>query len=218
MRAICVAVVVALSGCVDVTVEENPTCGDGVCTEGEASGGCALDCGVVVLPFCGDGVCSADESPQTCASDCPAVACTADPASCAGDTICSAGVCVPAFGRAYTIIVHSMLISTYTPDGLYWDAGGGAPDPYVIIWLDGVSLATTSYVADSFVPMWNEAAPPAIILPGSRLQFDVWDSDVTIDDGIMTCVAAPLTADQLHGGKIVCDGLAGRFEARLVAH
>lgn len=46
-----------------------PTCGDGLCEDGETEGTCPADC-TPPGPVCGDGTCEAPESPETCTEDC----------------------------------------------------------------------------------------------------------------------------------------------------
>ena len=69
-------------GCVDDTVRELASCGDGTCEPAEI-GDCAEDCGSSDgEPRCGDGVCDAPEIGQ-CVGDCGA--------PCDRDGVCDAG-------------------------------------------------------------------------------------------------------------------------------
>src|SRR5439155_23694653 len=67
-----------------------------------------------------------------------AVACSETADTCAGDSICIAGRCEAAFGRLYDIRAISVSVPTLDPNGYYWDLGGGAPDLYVWIYVNGI--------------------------------------------------------------------------------
>lgn len=49
--------------------DDAPTCGDGVCDEGEDETSCEADCGAQE-PVCGDGTCEAGETEASCEADC----------------------------------------------------------------------------------------------------------------------------------------------------
>lgn len=182
-----------------------PVCGDGVCNGAETNASCAADC-PSTGPYCGDGVCNASETANTCGNDCQCS--ELDAASCAGDTVCVAGACVAAFGRAYTIVAYDATIPQFKPDGSTWDAAGGAPDPYAVLVLNGTTLGMTSAIQDNFTPVWNQATAPTPVAAGSTFRIDVFDEDLADDDGVLSCELAPITADHLHAG-VSCSGAYG---------
>lgn len=193
-------------------------CGDGTCNGGESNFTCAADC-PATGPFCGDGACNGSESAASCATDCASSSCSpADPATCAGETICLNGACVAAFGRAYRINAYSIVVPQFMPDGSTWDAAGGAPDPYAVITLNGAVLGMTAAPQDIFNPVWNQATDPTSIPAGSTLIVDAYDEDIAADDGILSCQFAPLTADVLHAGQGVCSGTVGTLTVRFTTN
>lgn len=184
-----------------------PRCGDGVCSGGETNATCPGDC--PTGPRCGDGVCNGNETTGSCPGDCPPQACTPDPATCSGETICLNGTCVAAFGRAYRIVARSATIPQFDPAGDPWDVPGGLPDPYAVITLNGVALGMTATVQDTLTPAWNQGTNPTNVPAGSTIRVDVFDEDIAEDDGIVACVLMPVTADQLHAGMVTCSGQLG---------
>ena len=76
-----------------------------------------------------------------------------------------------------------------------WDVGGGLPDPFVQITLNGTLLGMTNVEQDTLTPMWNQGAMTEIPA-GSSLTIDAYDSDVTSNDLILGCTGS-LTADWL---------------------
>jgi hypothetical protein len=214
-----VALLAASCGRDDGDDDDRPFCGDGTCGRGETAATCASDCAASAGPVCGDRLCNGNETAATCSLDCGPPPCSvADPSSCAGETLCVAGGCVAAFGRAYTIVVQSAFIPQFKPDGNTWDAFGGAPDAFAVIFLNAQSLGATHAIADNFTPVWNVATPPTPIAAGSTLRVDVYDQDVSANDGILSCSVAPLTADILHGGEVACMGSAGELRMRITTN
>ncbi|NTX07549.1 MULTISPECIES: tenascin-X [Myxococcus] len=57
-----------------------PTCGDGLCNNGETTWSCPSDCPGT---SCGDGICNGGETTSTCPGDCPSNSC--------GDGLCNNG-------------------------------------------------------------------------------------------------------------------------------
>ncbi len=65
--------------------------------------------------------------------------------------------------------------------GSAWDAFGGAPDPYVSVVVNTVTVDTPTYANDTFTPAWNQTL--LITLKTTDvLDVDVWDSDGVSDD------------------------------------
>ena len=131
---------------------------------------------------------------------------TAD--TCPDDTICVAGGCEDAFPRVYAITDVQLSVPTTDPNGEPWDAGGGAPDLFVKISVDNTVVATTQPVQDSFAATF--AGPFQVqLIAGSSLVIATLDSDLTLDDSVFDCVAAPITSDQLRGRLQSCTGNTG---------
>jgi Ca2+-dependent lipid-binding protein len=60
---------------------------------------------------------------------------------------------------------------------------GGAPDPFVEIYVDGVYIGRTSTVQDYYNATWNEQAT-ITLNSDSELFLDIWDEDLTLNDEI----------------------------------
>ncbi len=59
--------VISNDGCSEICeLENDPICGDELCSEGESNATCPADCD----PVCGDDYCAAEESLETCLADC----------------------------------------------------------------------------------------------------------------------------------------------------
>lgn len=129
------------------------------------------------------------------------------PADCSGETICINESCEPAFGRTYRVAVYQLQLSDQTPDGEAWDAGGGAPDAFVNVHLNGELILATSAVQDTFTPEFAEFVD-VVIPAGARLEFHAWDEDISEHDWLIGCIVDPLTADTLRIYGPVCEGTA----------
>jgi hypothetical protein len=136
------------------------TCGPGNCT------GCCFNNACQVgsaAPACGHGgaACSACASHQVCL---PTLACGLDPA------------------QQWDVLLVSAVVKP-TNNGAAWDPDGSAPDPYGSF-LDGAIKTTVRQ--DTYTPAWNPAegtfGTSADLLAG--FHFQLWDSDVLVDDPI----------------------------------
>lgn len=72
--------------------------------------------------------------------------------------------------------------------GLAWDAGGGAPDPYVMIRQGGAVLATTERVQDSLSGAW---AMDVAVSASEPFRIEVVDRDVAADDPVASIEIDP---------------------------
>ena len=179
------------------------SCGNRVCDNGETSTTCTLDC---PSTRCGDGLCSGSETTASCATDCSPQCEMANPATCAGDTICLDGTCRPAFSRFYRFGVYDATFATTDGNGQAWDVDGSAPDPFFTVSINGTLVVTSSKIDNVFSFTWNEASNPTVLAAGSTVTFDFYDSDVAVDELIASCEFSPLTADRLHAGQVQCVG------------
>lgn len=178
-----------------------PRCGDGMCNGNETASLCSADCAVGAS--CGDNSCNGNETCSSCAGDCGAC-CTTSPDNCNGENACIGGQCISAFGRNYAIRVVSGTMTTTDEAGDPWDALGGLPDPMVVITLNGSVILTTNAVQDTVSPSWNRSAT-AVIAAGSSFRIEVLDEDVASNDLMFGC-GGQLTGELLRFGQVQCDG------------
>jgi hypothetical protein len=150
-----------------------------------------------------------DSSPKLCS--------VGDPSSCAGETICIGTMCEPAFNRIYTFSGISVTVATQNPGGSAWDPLGGAPDPFVVVKLNGTSILTTANVSDVFAASYTETTDQQIVA-GSTLQMTMSDADVGGDDLILDCTIDPLTADELRHAVVECDGSGPTAGSTIIIH
>lgn len=131
--------------------------------------------------------------------------CTPSADICTGENICVSGACVPAFGRFYEVRDVSVSVPTTDDTGAAWDALGGAPDPFIVVSVDGSEIATSATRDDTFSASF--AGPyAASLLAGSSLTIEVYDEDVSFNDLMFTCSASPITANLLRGRSLACNG------------
>lgn len=140
--------------------------------------------------------------------------CSSSPDTCDGDTVCIAGSCEAAFGRLYRITAVQVQLPTLDPNGEAWDVGGGAPDIFIDILVNGASVARSAPVADRFSATF---AGPFTVQPigGGSLAIVVYDEDLTTDDVAYSCTAAPLTTDLLRARELACDSANGQLSFRI---
>jgi hypothetical protein len=122
-----------------------------------------------------DGCCS------FAATDCgPAEVCRfqADDVSGAGDGI---GVCVGADSIPYTVSVTGVSLCEADPAGVEWDAFAGAPDPYVVLSVNGTVVASSGTFSDTynFLPDFEAVVT---LRTTDVVALFVYDEDATDDD------------------------------------
>jgi hypothetical protein len=131
---------------------------------------------------CGDGICAANESQFSCPSDCTAnPGCTSN-SDCGSTEVCQNSNCANASGLAYVLTINTITASTTNSIGDAWDVGGGAPDAYVVVKVDGVTKCTTTVQADTFAGVWFADCSPIVLYSFNTVEIDVYDQDVTTDD------------------------------------
>jgi hypothetical protein len=148
----------------------------------------------------------------------PGATCDVVNDNCAGDTVCvpSTSTCQPAFPRTYQLSGLSLSVPTTMPDGSSWDAGGGAPDLFVVVKVDGATIGTTSVVQDSFTASWNETYT-FTLSASSVLEVDSNDEDIAANDPVLNCTAAPVTVDQVRDRLNGCQSTGYDFTFTLLA-
>ena len=122
---------------------------------------------------------------------------------CTGETICVNDACEQAFGRTYKLQVLSTLIETTDSEGMPWDISGGAPDPYVVVEINGTEVLRTDTVQDSFAPTFPKSTLQ-VIPAGATITATVYDADVDADDVVYICEANPITVEHLRQQALFC--------------
>ncbi|MGE3454993.1 MAG: hypothetical protein AB7O24_07780 [Kofleriaceae bacterium] len=208
---VAVGVVLFLAvGCATDDEDPGASCGDGVCDGSESNSTCPGDC-PIGGPRCGDGICNGSETSASCSSDCAAGACSTSQDNCGGETICISGRCEAAFPRVYSIRNVSVSVPTTNPaNGSSWDAGGGAPDMF----LSSNGTMLTQPVDDQFMASFPGPFDVSLIA-GATLQIDVYDEDITVHDGVMTCREMPITAQRLRTRMFGCAGNGMTFTSTI---
>ncbi len=147
----------------------------------------------------GGAICSAS---GTCG---PPPCSAADPDSCSGETICIGTTCEAAFPRFYTLTVGDVTIAQRDDNGECWDAACGAPDPFLVILVNGAELGRTSTRQDVFSASFDEAFDIELVA-GSELRVAMFDEDLTDDDIIVACGADSLDAATIRLRDLACAG------------
>ena len=60
------------------------------------------------------------------------------------------------FPSTWLVGFHDVAIAAEATPGVAWDAGGGLPDPYVVVQLDGIDVCTTPVDSETLAPRWTE--------------------------------------------------------------
>lgn len=146
--------------------------------------------------------------------------------TCTGENICQCpgspfcegtGTCVSAFGRIYRVGIAQAELPDRNPSGDCWDTGCGAPDPYVVLSVDGTVVDRTPTASDTFTPAWSPVFTRDVtIVAGSDLRLDVFDEDIADDDGAFACVFEPISAARLRSRDLSCDGALGELTSVVV--
>ncbi len=147
--------------------------------------------------------CSGEDGP--CGEEACAPCMASNPFSCSGDTICVADACVPAFGRSYVFTVTTGTLPQVDGTGASWDEGGGLPDVFVTLTVNG-AVFTTPVVVDSVTPAWNFATPPVPVPADTALRIAVYDDDEPMDTQAWACSTDPVAIEFLRGGGLGCSG------------
>ena len=95
---------------------------------------------------------------------------------CNGEEVCWDGTCMSAFDHDWEVDIVSAEVEQVAPDGVQWDSDHSPPDLYADFGLDGGDGCVTSFVPDSFDPVWYESC--TFWIPRHSLFFvDLWDVD-----------------------------------------
>ncbi|MBN8610269.1 MAG: hypothetical protein J0L92_06780 [Deltaproteobacteria bacterium] len=134
----------------------------------------------------------------------PGESCSPSVDECSGETICIGGACEAAFGRVYSITDVQVSVPSSDPVGDAWDAFGGAPDPFIVVAVNGTPIATSATRDDAFGGTFF-GPYDATLIGGGSLAIEVWDEDVSANDLMFTCEGSPITASLLRQRTLVCN-------------
>jgi C2 domain len=87
----------------------------------------------------------------------------------------------PPPGSEATLLVLQVVLPNNKETGVAWDIGGGAPDPFVVVRQNGITLLSTERVQDTLAARWEPGLVFDRTLP---LEIDVYDGDVSNDDAV----------------------------------
>jgi hypothetical protein len=69
-------------------------------------------------------------------------------------------------------------IPNRTRDGRSWDASGGLPDPFAIVFINDKELFRTAVERDTLNPKWPKGPKTSYELPkGAKLRVEIWDDN-----------------------------------------
>jgi hypothetical protein len=120
-------------------------------------------------------------------------------AQCERIEICSENDCESGFNREWVItVIDGTIPERNRSSGETWDAIGGAPDPYVVVTVDGEDCITRTK-ADTFTPSWNEECL-FTLYNDSAMTISVMDEDIAEHDTIGQTSAEVITITTLREG------------------
>ena len=122
---------------------------------------------------------------------------------CTGETICVKDACESVFGRTYEFQVLLVMVETTDSEGQPWDINGGAPDPYVVVEINGTEVLRTDTKDNVFAAEYGKTTLE-VVPAGASIKATIFDSDLDSDDEIYVCEANPVTPQQLRDGAIIC--------------
>jgi hypothetical protein len=148
---------------------------------------------------CQSGVCYSGVTSATCGKGGAACTSCSSPRSCLADRTCGIDP-----NSMWKIQPVSATIST-TNNGQDWDFGGGAPDPYALLWCPptaGLATSRTATVMDTFFPTWATGGctidAGSLMLSGYAIAF--FDEDISVDDVIAPKTTITVTENDLVKG------------------
>lgn len=97
---------------------------------------------------------------------------------------CHLEACQPVLGREFSIVLGTG--TAVTDAG--WDVGGGAPDPFVSVTMDGGRPCVSSTRSDTFTPTWSEVCD-VVLSEGGELVIEMDDEDVASADPMLIFTA-----------------------------
>ena len=122
---------------------------------------------------------------------------------CTGETICVNDACESVFGRTYEFQVLIVMLETTDSEGQPWDINGGAPDPYVVVEINGTEVLRTDTKDNVFSAEYPNTTLE-VVPAGASIKATIFDSDLDSDDEVYVCESNPVTPQQLRDGAIIC--------------
>jgi len=129
--------------------------------------------------------------------------CSESADDCSGDMICLSGYCAAAYPRTYDLSIDDVSLPSRDANNNCWDIPCGPPDPYVVVRLDGRDVGATDEASDTNEASWSDIFPVALN-SGSRLELQLYDSDVDNDDLALACSSIPIDTELLRSRFVVC--------------
>lgn len=155
---------------------------------------------LVSLSACAAGPEDPDEPEVSCDDgQCDQQASCHSTEQCPTDALCVRGDCQPAFPGKYLLELLGFQVPSLTSAGGTWDPLdpteiGKQPDPLVVVILNGEEVLTTTPVNDATLGMFSHAALLELDKL-DNLSFEVYDSDIVMDDLMFLCVPPLLAHD-----------------------
>ena len=133
---------------------------------------------------------------------------------CAGETICHGGQCVSAYGRVYQLVIDEVRVDERRVDGECWDMFCGAPDPMVVVTLNGVENGRTLSSPDTFFTEFAREPFLLEVIAGSFMTVSLQDEDAVGSEPILAC-NVELTAPFLRHRELFCQSDSGSLWATI---
>ncbi|GAB4292100.1 MAG: hypothetical protein Kow0090_05830 [Myxococcota bacterium] len=95
--------------------------------------------------------------------------------------VCVNQKCEYMFGRKYTLTINTIEVAERKDDGDTWDTGAGAPDLFVVVYVDGVEIGRTTTVDDRYSATFNESFT-IDLFSDSIITLEIVDEDLASDD------------------------------------
>lgn len=146
--------------------------------------------------------------PAGCTSNGTTVSCAVDNTCTAGTNcevstdVCVAGTCAAGLGRSYRVTVQSATAPVQNSAGEAWDIGGGAPDLFFVVFVNGEVVGQSTAVQDTFTATFNSYVD-VLVQQGTEVAIQLMDEDVSSNDfiGGVTFVDGPtFITDARSGG------------------
>jgi hypothetical protein len=97
--------------------------------------------------------------------------------------------------------IASAHVPAARPNGNPWDEDGSAPDPYVVLSVEGEKLLQSTPVGDDVTPTWKRGPHGNYqIADGAKVRLEVIDDDGLGGDTIAAADVSPPRADEAKGG------------------
>lgn len=106
------------------------------------------------------------------------------------------------------VAVTKAQIPGRTRDGRSWDADGGLPDPFAIVFVNDKELFRTGVERDSLNPTWPKAPRTSYELPkGGTLRVEIWDDNPIHKQAICRKTVDDIEDHAVTGSvNLICEG------------